>query len=258
MLRFRSLGSGSSGNATVIECKSAAHTKRLLVDCGLKLKQLHLQLDHSGLRASDLDGIFITHEHSDHIGCALSLAKQYQLPVWASRGTWAALGHPDLGSLYHTAFDAAPIALGDLVITPFTVPHDAREPLQLTCTDGERKLGILTDLGHASMHVLTHLADCTGLLLECNHDLEMLRNSSYPTFLKQRVAGRMGHLCNADAAALLAQIAHTGLHTVVAAHLSQQNNRPHLALAALASALSYAPTCLQAADAEHGTPWLQL
>jgi len=135
----------------------------------------------------------------------------------------------DFGGWLRLARDEQAITLGALRLQPFTVPHDAREPLQLTCSDGDATLGILTDLGHVTGHVAHHLQNCTALLLECNHDPDMVALSAYPAFLKQRITGRLGHLANAQAAELLQRVRHGALRQVVAAHLSAQNNRPELA-----------------------------
>ena len=154
MLRFCSLGSGSSGNATVIEGSSGASVQRLLVDCGFGPRQLAQRLARAGLACTDLDAIFITHEHSDHVGCALSFAQHHGIALWMSAGTHAAIGSPAIGPLLHLVRDGEPIDLGVLEARPFTVPHDAREPLQLRCSDGAKHLGIATDFGHATPHVL--------------------------------------------------------------------------------------------------------
>lgn len=258
MLRFRSLGSGSSGNATLVEAGSGALTRRLLVDCGLGLKQLDQRLEQAGLAAGDLDAVFITHEHGDHIGSARRLAHRDQLPVWMSAGTHAGIGNADFGAFLRIASDGETIDLGELCVLPFTVPHDAREPLQLRCSDGAVHLGILTDIGHATAHALSHLARCDALLLECNHDAELLAASSYPAFLKKRVGGQYGHLSNACAAEIARQLRHPGLHTVVAAHLSLQNNRPELARTALSEALQCAAADIGVADPVSGTGWITL
>lgn len=257
MLRFKSLGSGSSGNATLIEAIGTP-TFRLLVDCGLGLKPLLQRLAQAGLQPEDIHAVFITHEHADHIGCARALCLRWRTPVWMSRGTHAAIGSPDFEGLLHTAYDSEPIDLGGLQLTPFTVPHDAREPLQLSCTDGSAKLGLLTDLGHATAHVMKHLKACDGLLLECNHDSEMLSQSSYPPFLKRRVSGQYGHLSNTAAGQIASVLAHGGLKHLVAAHLSAQNNRPELAREAMLKALSCHGNDIVIADAAGGTPWLQV
>ena len=170
MLRFKNLGSGSSGNATVVEGRSGAEVRRLLVDCGLGIRQLQARLGQAGLETGDIDAIFITHEHSDHVGCARTLSLRQRTPVWMSRGTYAALGAPDFDGLLHFANDGQALDLGTFEACPFTVPHDAREPLQLRCSDGAAHMGILTDLGHATSHVLQQLAGCHALLIEANHD----------------------------------------------------------------------------------------
>lgn len=255
MLRFRSLGSGSTGNATVVEARSGQQTTRLLVDCGLGQKHLEARLASAGLAPGDINAIFITHEHADHIGCARAWAVRQRIPVWMSQGTHAAIGAPDFDGLLRLARDSLPIAVGELHLMPFTVPHDAREPLQLVCSDGASRLGVLTDLGHASAYVLERLAGCHALLLECNHDADLLAGGSYPPFLKRRVGGLWGHLAN-DAAAQIAQnVHHSGLKHVVAAHLSEQNNRPELARRAVAQALGCADADIAVADAAGSGGW---
>lgn len=257
MLRFKSLGSGSTGNATLIEA-GGKPAFRLLVDCGLGIKQLSNRLAQAGLECSDINAIFITHEHADHIGCARQLALRYRIPVWMSHGSYAALDKPDFEDLLHSAQDGVAISLGGLALTPFTVPHDAREPLQLTCTDGDRKLGILTDLGHATAHVLDQLQRCDALLLESNHDSDMLAASTYPAFLKRRVGGQFGHLSNQAAASIATAVQHPKLKHLVAAHLSLQNNQPALVQQLLAQAMGCASNDILVADADSGSPWLSL
>lgn len=256
MLRFRSLGSGSSGNATLVEAGSGPGCTRLLVDCGLGVRQLEQRLARCALTTSDIDGIFVTHEHADHIGSTRAVALRGRIPVWMSPGTYAAIGSPDLEGLLREAGDGVPIALQGLSVHPFTVPHDAREPLQLRCSDGDRVLGILTDLGHASAHVVQNLRHCHALLLEFNHDTDLLARSSYHPALKRRVGGRYGHLSNHDAAGLAAALRHPGLATVVAAHLSRQNNLPELARAALGGAIDRDPASIPVADPFTGTDWI--
>lgn len=274
MLRYKNLSSGSTGNATLVEARTGKHQNfsRILIDCGLRLSRLFELLAVADVKPTDIDAIFITHEHSDHIGCAPQLAARYGIPVWASSGTHAAMQdmrlklrakqpthsqlEPGFEALVCIASDACPIDVGDLQLNPFTVPHDAREPLQLTCSDGNVKLGILTDLGHASRHVIDSIANCNALLLESNHDEEMLRNSKYPAFLKARVGGDYGHLSNTQAAQILSATMHDKLRHVSAAHLSQQNNHPSLAQNALAEVMGCMPTEIFAACPETGTPWI--
>ena len=256
MLRFKSLGSGRSGNATVVQARSGTQLVHLLVDCGLGIRQLDLRLGRAGMLAEQLDAIFITHAHGDHIGCALQLALRNRIPVWMSHGTYSAIGEPDFQGLLRIASDSVPIELGALHLHPFTVPHDAREPLQLRCSDGAAQLGVLTDLGHATSHVLEQLTACSALLLECNHDPELLATSNYPPSLKKRVGGDYGHLANAAAAAIAQAVQPHGLKQVVAAHLSEQNNRPELARGVLAAALGCDGADIHVADAASGCDWL--
>lgn len=262
MLRFKSLGSGSSGNATVVEAGRGDHVKRLLIDCGLGARALEARLGLAGLALNQIDAIFVTHEHSDHIGCARQLALRYRLPVWMSQGTHLGAGleasESDFDGLLRLAQDGITIDLGEMQITPFTVPHDAREPLQLRCSDGNRHLGVLTDLGHATGHVLTHLSGSHALLLECNHDADLLAAGPYPAFLRQRVGGRFGHLSNIDAAQIAKSLDHAGLAHVIAAHLSSQNNRPELAREALATALGRAASEIGVATQDTGCDWINV
>jgi phosphoribosyl 1,2-cyclic phosphodiesterase len=261
MLRFKSLGSGSSGNATLVEAQSGAHTTRLLIDCGIRLRDLEARLIEAGTCAEDLNAIFITHEHGDHIGCARSFVKRYSTPLWMSQGTWLAISDASWmphEHLLNVARDGSPITIGDLQAIPFTVPHDAREPLQLRCSDGDRHLGIATDLGHVSSHVTASLQGCHALLLEANHDPEMLQASAYPSFLKQRVAGPWGHLANHQAAELLERVKHDALRYVQAAHLSERNNTPELARASLSAALGCDQLDIDVADPVTGSAWMQV
>ena len=258
MLRFRSLGSGSTGNAALVEATSGGRTSRLLVDCGFGLRQLDLRLAKAGLAASDIDAVFITHEHGDHIGCAHSLSRRNRIPVWMSEGTWLATGGRDFEGRLNLARDDAEFAVGDIAVQPFTVPHDAREPLQLRCSDGARTLGVLTDLGHATAHVLSRLSGVHALLLEFNHDSELLANSAYPAFLKLRVGGKHGHLSNEAAADIARAVRHEGLRHVVAAHLSEQNNRPDIVRRLMADALGGHEAEMLTASASEGSPWLDV
>ncbi len=258
MIRFRSLGSGSSGNATLVETVGPGRTTRVLIDCGFTQRELAQRLAVDGLDAEDLDAIFVTHEHGDHVGCAVALARRHGIALWTSRGTWRAIGEPDLPGLLHHARDGEAIDLGGLQLHPYTVPHDAAEPLQLRCSDGASQLGILTDAGSITPHVVAQLQACDALLIECNHDAELLSASRYPPSLKARIGGRYGHLCNDTAAQILAACAHGGLLHVVAAHLSEQNNRPELARDALAGACGRRGADIVVAHPQTGFDWLAL
>ena len=259
-LRIRNLGSGSSGNATLIEASSGVCRSHVLVDCGLSLTELEYRMQASGLNLTDLDAVFVTHEHSDHWGRATgALCRQLGIPIWSSRGTLDAMiadaGETLEGLDWRLARDGVPIAVGEVQVWPFTVPHDAREPLQLCCTDGDRSFGILTDLGHASAHVVRSLQGLHGLLLETNHDSDLLSRSAYPAFLKQRIASDLGHLSNTQSAQLLQSLLHPGLSLVLAAHLSARNNTPELASAALASVIGCVSSDVPVADPVGGSTW---
>ena len=251
MLRFRSLASGSAGNATLIEASDGLHRTLALVDCGLGWRQLGAALARCGLTPDDIDAVFITHEHGDHVGCAPLLVQRHRAVLWTSAGTGQAIREAGHDVPMQVARDGQALAIGALRIHPFTVPHDAREPLQLRCTDGARDLGILTDLGHVTAYVLAQLAGCHALMLESNHDPALLAASRYPPFLKRRVAGPHGHLSNEQAASALLGLRHVALSTVVAAHLSERNNLPLLARTALAAALGSAPEDVLVAE-RHG------
>lgn len=258
-MRFCSLGSGSTGNATLVEGSSGTTTSRVLIDCGFSLRELRARLARIDLDCDDLDAVFVTHEHGDHVGCALTLARRHALPLWMSRGTWRAIGQPDLPpTLLQFARDGQSIAVGDLLLMPYTVTHDALEPLQLRLSDGARHLGVLTDTGSITPHLLASLQRCDALLLECNHDRELLARSSYPASLKLRVGGRLGHLSNDSAAQILAACMHGGLKHLVAAHLSERNNTPALATAALAAACGAARDDIAVADPLLGFSWRDL
>ncbi|WP_349743855.1 MBL fold metallo-hydrolase [Roseateles cavernae] len=258
-MRFCSLGSGSAGNATLIEASQGITSTTVLIDCGFSLRELGRRLARAGSAPEQLSAIFITHEHGDHAGCALSLARQYRLPIFTSRGTWRAIGSPDFDpALLHLTQDGERLTLGDIELRPFAVPHDANEPLQLSASDGHRRLGVITDIGSLTPSVVQHLQHCNALLLECNHDEALLRASSYPASLKRRILGSHGHLSNASAAALLNECLHQGLRHVVAAHLSERNNSPALAAAALAEILGAAPADIPVASQTLGMEWLDL
>lgn len=273
-MRFCSLGSGSTGNATLVESgvgHAGGRPTRLLIDCGFSLRELSHRLGRVGLAVDDIDAVFVTHEHGDHVGCAITLARRHRTPVWTSRGTWQAIQGlgPHASTLavdeavlegaaagsVRFARDGEAIPVGDLRIRPYTVPHDAREPLQLTVDDGARRLGILTDAGSMTDHLLHHLHGCDALLLECNHDPAQLAASAYPASLKARIGGRLGHLSNGLAAAILSEVQHRGLGTIAAAHLSEHNNTPALAQAALAAACGRAAEEIEVADPAQGLGW---
>ncbi|MEQ1804512.1 MAG: MBL fold metallo-hydrolase [Burkholderiaceae bacterium] len=258
-MRFCSLGSGSTGNATLVEARGGSTPTRVLIDCGFSLRELEARLGRARVEIQQIDAVFVTHEHGDHVGCAITLAQRHGVPLWMSRGTWRAIGAPALaGSTGEPNFarDGEAIAIGAIELRPFTVPHDALEPLQLRCSDGASHLGVLTDVGSITPHLLEHLRDCDALLLECNHDAALLAQSNYPTSLKARIGGRLGHLANDVAAQILAALQPGRLQHLIAAHLSERNNRPALARQALAQVCGAEPDEIVVADPLLGFGWL--
>jgi phosphoribosyl 1,2-cyclic phosphodiesterase len=258
VIRFCSLGSGSTGNATVVEASGGITTTRLLVDAGFSLRELETRLARVDLAPGDLDAVFVTHEHSDHVGCALAFAEKHRLAVWMSRGTWRAIGEATVPQRLGFVRDGEKVALGDLELKPFTVAHDAAEPLQLRCSDGSASIGVLTDLGSITEHMLDGIRGVDALVLECNHDEAMLAESRYPPSLKARIGGRYGHLSNTVAVELLASGIAARLRHLVGAHLSRENNRPAIVRSALAACWGSRPDDVVIADPVFGCPWLQV
>jgi phosphoribosyl 1,2-cyclic phosphodiesterase len=252
-VRFASLGSGSRGNATLIEAGGTC----LLVDCGFSVAETRRRLARLGKEPEGLAAILVTHEHTDHARGVESLARKFDIPVWATAGTAAAwTGAASLDIRFFSAHQ--PFAVGDLEVLPFPVPHDAREPAQFAFSDGASRLGLLTDTGSSTPHIQRMLDRCDALLLECNHDPDMLAAGHYPPSLKARILGDLGHLSNLQAAELLRELDRSRLQHLVAAHLSEKNNTPHLAVAALASGIDCASDWIAVADQSSGLSWRSL
>lgn len=251
-MRFSSLGSGSKGNSTLVE----AGDTLVMIDCGFSLRETLKRLTRLEVDPRRLDGILVTHEHTDHCAGVGALSSKFQIPVYLTHGSHSS-GRCD------KAFDIRCIdchesfTIGDLTIQPITVPHDAREPCQFRLSYGELSLGILTDLGSITPHVVSSYAGCDGLLLEFNHDLQMLQSGSYPQHLKRRVAGDWGHLNNHQAAQLLEKIGFESLCQLAVAHISENNNTREMAEQALCTVLPSMDKVTWAAQ-DLGFDWLEL
>lgn len=215
-MRLASLGSGSKGNATVVQLGD----QLLLVDCGFSTRQVTLRLAKLGLAPGDITALLVTHEHSDHMRGVQTLAHKFNIPVYASHGTLKAMAFPFAANSFdsHESF-----AIGNVNVVPVAVPHDAREPTQFVFVHDGVKVGVLSDLGHVTPHVVSCYRDCDLLLMESNHDLAMLKAGRYPVSLQRRVGGLHGHLNNEQAVELLEAIGHAELRVVIG-HVSEQNN----------------------------------
>jgi len=254
-VRFCSLGSGSSGNAWLVESGAT----RLLVDCGVGAARLTARLEAAGVEPQSIGAILITHEHDDHVGAVPGFARRCPARVFATYGTRRASGTA-LALPTERIGEVSPdeaFVLGDIGVLPVAVPHDAREPVQYVFDDGHARMAIITDLGSSTARLVAACANLDALVIEANHDADRLSRGPYPEFLKARVGGAYGHLSNAASASLLAAVASPRLRHVVAAHLSTKNNTPALARSALAAALGCDPGEVRVAT-EDGLDWLQV
>jgi phosphoribosyl 1,2-cyclic phosphodiesterase len=250
-LRFAALGSGSRGNAALVEFGSTL----LMIDCGLPRKAVEERIRALDREPRDVTAILVTHEHADHSQGVGKFARRYNTPLWMTPGTASAL--PGLRRV-NTLSCHRELAFGGIDVRPYPVPHDAREPCQFTFTAGGRRLGMLTDAGHVTPHMLERLTDCDALALECNHDLPSLQNGPYPEALKTRVASRFGHLNNGQTNELLQRLDPTRVQWLVGLHLSETNNTPEQVRATLKPALEKARYPLHLATQDAPTPWLTL
>jgi len=219
-MQIASLGSGSKGNATLVRAGDCT----LLIDCGFSLKQFSSRLARLNISVESINAILLTHEHGDHSSGIIRLAQNYNIPVWCTVGT--------AKEVFDEHFSFNPVSGGKTFemkpfeIMPVTVPHDAREPVQFVITDQSsgQKLGVLTDTGHISSHILEAFDDLNGLLLEFNYDEQMLSGGPYPYPLKQRVGGQLGHLSNLQSSQMLQEINKSRLSCLIAGHISEKNN----------------------------------
>jgi len=229
MFRFASLGSGSRGNATLVQGGDTT----ILIDCGFPFREVRGRCDALGVDPDSIDALVVTHEHGDHVRGVGPTARGLKCPVWMSHGTWRAAKYGELPELNLFATHEGPVNVGALTLFPVPVPHDAREPAQFVIQWQDTRLGLLTDLGSHTPHIVDCYLELDALLLEFNHDTVMLAEGPYPPSLQSRVGGAYGHLNNGQAAKFLSLIEHARLKHLVAAHLSEKNNTPKLAAEAI-------------------------
>ncbi len=251
-MHFCCLGSGSRGNAYVVEKRSTT----LLIDCGFSLAEIKRRLTERLLSPDDIDAVVISHEHLDHTAGLKRLVANYDIPVYMSHGTARALGYPN-GWNELNAGEACTI--GDFQVLPVAVPHDATEPVQFIIDDGGGRLGVMTDLGHIPSSLLKLLYNLNALIVESNYADEMLAaNTCYPEKVKRRIAGDYGHLNNDMAGWLLTQIKNDKLHHVMAAHLSAENNTQAAVQRVLVQAINGYQTAIHVANQKEITSWLKV
>ncbi|MCH9648612.1 MAG: MBL fold metallo-hydrolase [Deltaproteobacteria bacterium] len=248
------LGSGSRGNAVVVESEG----NRVLIDAGFSCRQLVLRLESLGVTPESIDAVLLTHEHSDHTRGVDVFSHRYGTPVFGTEGTLDGLSMRAPGEVFRSghAFE-----LCGFEVEPFAIPHDAREPVGLVLeSKAGRRMGLAADLGSRTQLAWARLRDLDMLILETNHDLEMLRSGPYPWVLKQRVAGRHGHLSNTDAAEGIPELLSDRLEEIVLYHLSQTNNLPALAASTVGEALDRSGSAAVVTVSSQGEPtrWIEV
>lgn len=263
-MKFASLGSGSEGNALLVSvgtksfCPGTRQTL-VLMDCGFGLRDTVSRLARLGVSPEQLSGIVVTHEHGDHIGGVARLACKFNLPVWLTHGTLRNRPKHFAGiARLHEIDPHQAFSIGEIEIIPYPVPHDAAEPVQFVFSDGAKRLGVLTDTGCTTAYIEQTLNGCHALVLECNHDNDMLMNGDYPYNVKRRVSGRFGHLNNQDAAGILSRLDVSRLQHLIAAHLSRKNNTAELAVTALSGVLNCEASWVGVATQNDGFAWREI
>ena len=232
MLEIAALGSGSAGNSLLIRSSETL----LLIDCGFTLKETTARMGALGVAPDDLDAVLVTHEHGDHLKGVGPLSRRHGVPVWLTHGTYHRARDRRFAEV-HLFHAHEPFGIGDIEVDPFPTPHDAAESCQFVFSSGDTRFATVTDLGACTPHVRQKLEGVNGLVVECNYDLEMLRNGPYPAQLQARIRGDWGHLGNEQAAQLLAGLDHDSLSCILLGHLSERNNSDAAALETVLSHL---------------------
>lgn len=251
-MRFASLGSGSKGNATLV-----AHDQTLLlVDCGFSAREAARRMALLDVAPEQVDALLVTHEHADHSSGVAVFSRKYKVPVYLTHGTFSTGRCSDCHEV--RCFNCEDeFVVGSISVKAVAVPHDAREPCQYRFSSAGQSLGVLTDLGSITSHVLDHYRDCQSLVLEFNHDFQMLMDGAYPQQLKQRVGGDWGHLNNDQAVDLLREIGCEKLNHLVVAHVSEKNNARAKVEEALQALAGPQPNIVWA-EQSSGFSWLEL
>ena len=256
-MRFCSLGSGSSGNSFVVQ----DNVTTLLIDCGFGLKETVTRLNRYGIKPGELNAILLTHEHEDHIKGAFSFSNKYKVPIYLSHGTFT-MCKKKINVSYDINFNIInsfqSFMINDIEVTPIPVPHDAREPFQFKFNSKLKSIAIITDLGFITKHLIKNLKEINALVIEFNHDKNMLIDSDYPQSLKDRVSGLYGHLENMESIKLLRSINYKSIKWIAAAHLSKNNNNEKLVRTLIADATHKEHESIKIIDQVNGMDWLNI
>ena len=228
------LASGSTGNAIFLDFD---HTK-ILVDAGISTRRIKNSLTELGTSIEELDGVFITHEHRDHVSGLATMTKKYNIPVYASMNTWGAMYCRDVIPAACCKVLPSCLDIGQVKVEPFSISHDAADPVGFRFYNGNHKCSVVTDLGFVTEGVREAIALSDVLVLESNHDMDMLENGPYPWHLKRRILSNRGHLSNFDAGWTLARLERKPSMQVFLAHMSQKNNDPELAMETVSTILT--------------------
>jgi len=252
-MRFASLGSGSRGNATLVEWRDTC----VMIDCGFSIRDTTKRLEKLGKTPNDIDAILVTHEHSDHWKGVIPLSAKFNIDVYVTAGCMRSRKAEERAFPFYIIDSHTQFQVGDLSVTPVPVPHDAREPVQYLFNSDNHQLGILTDVGSLTPHIESAYANCDGLLVEANHDFDMLMAGPYPEFLKDRVSGPWGHLNNQQTATLLSVIDQQRIQQLVIGHISDKNNTIDKVRTAVEPVIANSGNLYYACQ-QQGFDWLEL